>query len=572
MNIRVQEYVDGVLTGRVVVGDLVRLAVERHVRDLENGHERGLVFDETRARIVLAFFSLLKHYKGVWAGMPITLEPWQQFILWVLFGWYVVTNDGGRRRRFRTALVEVARKNGKTTIAAGTGLFMLTADGEAGAEIYSVATKRDQARICHGDATQMVKSSAQLRKTIKVFKNNLHVVETASKFEPLSSDYNTLDGLNIHFAIGDELHAWPDRALWDVIETATGARRQPLLLAISTAGSDTQGLLWQLHEYTEKVLHGVIEDDTFFGMVFSLDAGDDWENEAVWVKANPNLGISKYWDDMRTKAARAKEMPAALNAFLRLELNVWTRGETKWMNMDAWKACGQAVDVNGLAGRTGYAALDLSSVSDITALVLVFPPEMEGDLFMIIPFFFVPEGAIDERAHKDRVPYPAWVRQGYLIATPGNLVDYEFILATLERQMELYDIRALAFDRWGSQKITTDLQNRLGFTVDPKTHELSGDPLLIQFGQGFASMSPPMKELERLVLGHQLAHGNHPVLTWMADNVVARLDPAGNIKPDKEKSREKIDGITALIMALARALLHTGEDESVYEERGIRTV
>lgn len=571
MNIRVQEFIDDVLAGRMVVGRLVRLAVERHVRDLEEGEARGLVFDSTRAKIALAFFSLLKHYKGEWAGMPITLEPWQQFILWVLFGWYVMTADGGRRRRFKTALIEVARKNGKTTLAAGTGLFMLTADGEAGAEIYSVATKRDQARICHGDATQMVKSSAQLKKSVKVYKNNLHITETASKFEPLSSDYNTLDGLNIHFAIGDELHAWPDRALWDVIETATGARLQPMLMAISTAGSDTQGLLWQLHEYADKVLSGVLQDDSFFGMIFALDEGDDWENEAVWVKANPNLGISKYWDDMRTKAKRAKEMPAALNAFLRLELNVWTRGETKWMNMDAWRA-GPAVSLDGLAGRTCYAGLDLSSVGDITALVLVFPPEAEGDPFMVLVYFFVPEDAIEERARKDRVPYPAWVRQGFLIATPGNIVDYDFIMGVLEQAMEQYDLRELAFDRWGSQKITTDLQNRLGFTVDQKVHEMSGDPLLVQFGQGFASMSPPMKELERLVLSHLLAHGNHPVLTWMADNVVARVDPAGNIKPDKEKSREKIDGVTALIMALARALLYTGDEGSVYDERGIRTV
>lgn len=551
---RAQEYIDGVLAGEITVCHWVRRAVERHVADLETAHERGLYFDEQAAQMAIAFFVFLKHYKGEWAGKPITLAPWQQFILWVIFGWKK-QEDG--TRRFRTAYIEVARKNGKTTMAAGAGLYMLALDGEPGAEVYSCATKRDQARICHGDATQMVKSSPQLRKEIGTFKNNLHVVKTASKFEPLSSDYNTMDGLNVHMAIADELHAWPSRALWDVLETATGARRQALMMAITTAGFDRHSFCWTQHEYAEKVLDGVIEDDTYFGIVFTLDPEDSWEDESVWIKANPNLGVSKKLDDMQRKAERAKHMPSALNAFLRLELNVWTESESRWIGTEAWAKCSGTVDPLGLRGRTCYGGLDLSSVSDITAFVLVFPPEKEGDPYQVIPRFWIPEDAVHERVEKDRVPYDVWIRNGLIQATPGNVIDYDFILHQIGEDSAEYDLRNIMFDRWGSTKIVTELM------------EIGGEEWVVKFGQGFVSMSPPMKELERLILKQQLAHGGNPVLTWMAHNLVARQDPAGNIKPDKEKSTEKIDGMVALIMGLDGALRMGGPQKSVYTTRGL---
>ena len=367
-----------------------------------------------------------------------------------------------------------------------------------------------------------------------------------------------MDGLNIHGAVVDEVHAHKTRGTWDKIETATGSRRQPLIFAITTAGFDRQSLCWQLHEYAEKVLSGVVEDDTFFGIVFTLDEGDDWENEALWVKANPNLGVSKKWDDMRAKANRAKEMPAALFAFLRLELNVWTQSETKWVNLHHWQACGQAVDPNGLRGRTCYGGLDLSSSVDISAFVMVFPPQSAEDQYQVICRFFIPEEAMIERSKKDRVPYDAWVRQGYITSTVGNTIDYDFIIEQIDEDAQSYDLKEIAFDRWGATKMIQKLQ------------ELGGEEFVVQFGQGFASMSPPMKELEKLILSHELAHGNNPVLTWMADNLVARQDPAGNIKPDKERSREKIDGMVALIMALDRATRHEGG--SIYESRGIKTL
>jgi phage terminase large subunit-like protein len=564
MDFTAERYVDEVLSGQQVACKWVRLACERHRRDLDNGKERGLRFDETTAKTAIAFFRLLKHSKGEWAGRPLVLEPWEQFTVWSLFGWK--REDG--TRRFRTSYLEVARKNGKTTLAAGIGLYLMLADGEPGAEVYSVATKRDQARISHSEATRMAKSSPQLRRMVTIFKDNIHIVDTASKFEPLGADSDTMDGLNVHGAIVDEVHAHKTRDTWDVIETATGSRRQPLMFAITTSGYDRQSLCFQQHEYTEKVLEGVIQDDSWFGIIYTLDkvqdAGgnlvdEDWNDESVWVKANPNLGVSKKWDDMRRKAMRAREMPAALNAFLRLELDIWTQAETKWINLEHWRQCGKAVDADGLRGRTCYGGLDLSSNVDISAWVLTFPPQDDDDDYQVLCRFWIPEEAMVERARRDRVPYPAWVRQGYITATPGSVIDYDFIQAQIDSDAQAYDIQEVAFDRWGATKIQTDLM------------EKGGEDWLVQFGQGYVSMSPPMKELERLILEHKLAHGNNPVLTWMANNLVVRQDPAGNLKPDKEKSIEKIDGMVALVMSLDRALRHEEPKKSIYESRGLET-
>ena len=550
------QYVGDVLSGDVPACHWVRCACERNRRDLETGEERGLWFDEEKARTAITFFRLLKHSKGEWAGRTLELEPWQQFAVAMLMGWR--REDG--TRRFRTSYLEVARKNGKTTLAAGLGLYLMLADGEPGAEVYSVATKRDQARLSHGEATRMAKSSPAIRRMVNVYRDNIHIVDTASKFEPLGADADTMDGLNVHAALVDEVHAHKTRAVWDVIETATGARRQPLMFAITTAGYDRQSLCWKLHEYTEKVLDGVIEDDSWFGMIYTLDGDDEWDDESAWVKANPNLAVSKKLDDMRRKAGRAKEMPASLNAFQRLELDIWTQAETKWIPLEHWQACGAAVDPEGLRGRICYGGLDLSTNTDVSAFVMVFPPQQEGDAYQVIPRFWIPEEAMIERSRRDRVPYDVWVRQGLITATPGNVIDYAWILHQIDQDAQAYDIVEIAFDRWGATKIQTELMER------------GGQDWLVQFGQGYVSMSPAMRELERLILEHKLAHGSNPVLTWMANNLVVRTDPAGNIKPDKEKSTEKIDGMVALVMALDRALRHEPPKRSVYETRGLVSV
>lgn len=527
--------------------------VRRHIDDLEHGADRGLRFDERLAARACAFFPrFLRHSKGEWAGYPLHLEPWQQFIIWSLFGW--LRDDGARR--FRTAYMEVARKNGKTTLAAGIGLYLLDADGEPGAEVYTAATKRDQARIAHGEATRMVKASPLLRRRIRVYRDNLHVVETASKFEPLGRDADSMDGLNVHGAIVDEIHAHRTRDVWDVLDTATGSRRQPLIVGITTAGFDRQSLCWELHEYTEKVLDGALQDDSWFGAIYAIDDADnDPFDESIWPKANPNLGVSVKLDDMRRLAMKAREMPSALNSFLRLRLNRWTQAESSWINMDVWRENAAPVDADALKGRTCYGGLDLSSTTDITAFVLVFPPTGAGDRYHVLCRFWIPEDSMRERSLRDRVPYDAWVRDGYITATPGNVIDYDYVLAQIDEDAQRYDIAEIAFDRWGATRIVQDLEDA-GMAV-------------VQFGQGFSSMSSPTKELERLLLARKLAHGGNPVLSWMAGNVVVREDPAGNIKPDKGRSSEKIDGIVALIMALDRALRHTKAAGSVYEERGL---
>lgn len=549
-----QQYIDDVLSGRQVACKWVKLAVQRHVRDLETGAARGLRFDQAAARHVIDFFAFLRHSKGEWAGTPVRLEPWQQFVLGCMFGWKRM--DG--TRRFRTGLVEISRKNGKSTIGAGVGLYLLDADGEGGAEVYSAATKRSQAKITFDEATRMVKSSPFLRRRIKTVRDNLHIMNTASKFEPLGRDADSMDGLNIHGAIVDELHAHKTRDVWDVLETATGARRQPLMFAITTAGFDRQSVCWEMHEYSQKLLERLVVDDSFFGIIFAIDEEDDWEDERTWVKANPNLGVSVKLDDLQRKAIKAKEMPSALNSFLRLHLDLWTQAESRWMDAEKWLACGLAVDGEGVRGRTCYAGLDLANTTDLAGYALVFPPATAADRYQVLWRYFIPEEAMRQRSRRDRVPYEAWVRAGYITTTPGNVIDFDFILAALDEDAQRYDIQEIAFDRWGAAQIQTKLQ------------EKGGEDWLVQFGQGFASMSPPMKELERLVLDEKLAHGNNPVSNWMIGNLVAREDPAGNIKPDKEKSIEKIDGIVMLIMALDRATRHQPEPQSVYETRGIR--
>jgi len=584
-----ERYAHDVVQGRKVACRLVRQACQRHLDDLKTGTERGLAFDVEAADRALKFISILCHSKGEWAGQRIVLEPWQQFITWCLFGWkraphkrWIVEKQGqlentAGTRRFRTAYIEIARKNGKSTWLAAVLLYLAFADeipgGEPGAEVFTAATKRDQARIVHGEAVRMVRKSPMLRRHgVVTYKDNLHQLDRAQKFEPLGADSDTMDGLNLHAAGLDELHAHKTRNVWDVLETSTGSRRQPMILAITTAGTTRQGVCWEKHEYTRRVLEGLVEDDTWFGIIYTLDEIEikgerkleDWRDENVWIKSNPNLGVSKKWADMRQKAERAKSMTSALNAFQQKELNIWVQGEVKWMNMDAWRACAGPVSALQLAehltGRPCYSGFDLSSTLDVTALVHVFPPLSEEEPWFVLPRFWIPEDNMLERCKNDGVPYDVWKKAGYLTATPGNVIDYDWILEELEQDAEQFQILEIPFDRWNAEFLVQMLAK----------HDLT--MTVVQFGQGYKSMSPPMKELERLVVGHKLAHGNNPVLTWMADNLIARTDPAGNIKPDKEKSKEKIDGIVALLMGLDRALRNQGEGKSVYEDRGLRSV
>ena len=550
----VQAYVRGVLDRTIPTGDLLRLAVERHVRDLDEAASRGLHFDRAAAEHVLQFFGFLKHSKGEWAGQSFRLEPWQQFLLWDLFGWKRA--DG--LRRYRMAYVECPRKNGKTTILAAIGLYLLVADGEPGAEIFSAATKRDQAIIAHSEATRMVKASPALSRMVRVYKNNLNIEATASKYEPLGADADTMDGLNVHGALIDELHAHKTRDVVDVLETATGARRQPLIFEITTAGYDRQSICWEHHEYSRQVLENSIQDDSWFAFVAAANETDDWTAPETWVKANPNYGVSVKGDDLARKATKARHLPAAQNAFKRLHLNLWTQQSDRWIDVALWNENAGVVDVADLDGRMCYGGLDLSSVSDLTAWVMVFPHDDDPETVDVLARFWCPEAKLTDDGNRYAPQYQVWAREGWLQTTPGDAVDYAFVKKQILEDAGRYHLVDLNIDRlFQAYGVSQELQDE-GLTV-------------YGMGQGFMSFAPLTKELEKRLLLKKLHHGNNPILTWMADNVAVQQDAAGNLKPDKAASQGKIDGIVSLLMALDRTMRREKPKRSVYEDHGLET-
>lgn len=538
-----RQYAERVLSGELAAGKWVKLACQRHLDDLDRAHDRGLRYDLEKAGKAIKFFSALRHYKGEWAGQPLKLELWQMFIIGCLFGW--LRADG--TRRFRVAYNEIPRKNGKSLIAAGVGLLLAFFDGEGGAEVYSAATKRDQAKIVWGDAKTMVKASPQLRERIGITGGetgvgNLYRTDTASKFQPLGADGDTMDGLNIHGAIIDELHAHKTRVVWDVIQTGTGARRQPLTFVITTAGFDRFSVCYEQHEYGEKVLEGVIEDDTFFAYIACWDEGDDWTSPESWAKANPNYGISVKVDDLERKCLKAQQVPAEQNEFLRKHGNVWTEQETRWLSLDVYDENTEEPDAEALKGGPCYGGLDLSSTTDLTALELYFPET--GDW---LHHYFIPEANMQERIERDRVPYDAWERGGWLTATPGNVIDYGYIRETVNSLRDAgFNIREIGYDPYNATQIVLDLQSD-GFTMVP-------------IRQGFLSLSPPTKELERLMLAKKMRLGKNPVTRWAASNAVVLTDPAGNVKLDKSSRTKRIDPMAAMVMAVDRASRNEGED------------
>ena len=551
----VDRYIDDVISGRVLTGRLERLMVERQLQDLESGAERGLVWRPELGEIVVDFCGLLNHSKGRWAGKPLKLEPWQQFYVTCLFGW--LRADG--TRRFRRSYLEVARKNGKSTLAAALALYGLVADGEGGAEIYCGATKKEQARIVFSEAQRMVKASPALSDVVVVHQHSIFIRDTASRFVPLSADDKRTSGHNTHFAIMDELHEHRTDELWNVMITSMGAREQPLMMSTTTAGDDDNSICGQERDYAERVLEGTVEADSFFPAVYAVDEESEWESEAAWRKANPNLGISVSLDDMRELAKEARENLRKLNAFLRYRLNAWVSATARWFRSEVWDACGEeAVSEEELAGRPCYGGLDLASIEDVAAWILLFPPTGDEELHRVLCRFFVPQDSIARRSQKVSVPYDVWAREGHLTATPGNVIDHDFIFAQIDADAQRFEIQDIAFDRWGAARVYTEVE-KLGLTM-------------VQMGQGYASMSGPSKELERLALQARIAYGDQPVMRWMGHNVVKTEDPAGGIKPDKSKSKEKIDGIVALIMALDRAMRHRGPKRSVYEDRGVEMV
>ncbi|MFA5866903.1 MAG: terminase TerL endonuclease subunit [Actinomycetota bacterium] len=517
-------------------------------------------YDKEVADHAVDFISCLTHTKGQWAGKPFRLLDWQEHcVIRPLFG--ILKSDGFRQ--YRKVYIEIPKKQGKTELGSAIALYLLAGDGEEGAEVYSAAADREQASLVFRPAAKMVRNSRYLSKQLKVLDSQRRIVYYGadSYYQVLSSDVRTKHGFNVHGCVFDELHAQPNRDLYDVLSDGAGdARRQPVMVYLTTAGYDKNSVCWEVHDYAIKVRDGIIDDSEFLPVIFSAGEQDDWStidwtDEEIWKKANPSLGRTFDIERLRVACEEAKQVPSKENIFKRLRLNIWTSQETKWLPMKLWDEAAGEIDLDKLKGRTCYGGLDLASSIDIAAFVLDFP--LDENKHAWLPFFWIPADNIADRVKKDKVPYDQWVKRGFIKATPGNVINYDTIEADIAKIGELYKIKEIPFDRWGATQISQHLDDA-GFTMVP-------------MGQGFASMASPTKEVETMVMQKRLIHGGHPVLRWMASNVAIKQDPAGNMKPDKSRSRERIDGIVAGIMAVDRALRHKNK-KSVYDTRGVRSI
>lgn len=517
--------------------------------------QKTSAYDKSAADYAVAFIENLCHTKGTWAGKPFELIDWQEQIIRDLFG----TLKPNGYRQFNTAYIEIPKKQGKSELAAAVALLLTCGDGEERAEVYGCAADRQQAAIVFDVAADMVRMCPALSKRVKILASQKRLIYTPTNsfYQVLSAEAYSKHGFNIHGVVFDELHTQPNRKLFDVMTKGSGdARMQPLYFLITTAGTDTHSICYETHQKAKDIIEGRKIDPTFYPVIYGADESDDWTDPKVWKKANPSLDITVGIDKVKAACESAKQNPGEENAFRQLRLNQWVKQAVRWMPMEKWDNCAFAVDEDELEGRVCYGGLDLSSTTDITAFVLAFPPLDDEDKYIILPYFWIPEDNLTLRVNRDHVPYDVWERQGYLQTTEGNVVHYGFIEKFIEKLGERFNIREIAFDRWGAVQMVQNLEG-MGFTVVP-------------FGQGFKDMSPPTKELMKLVLEQKIAHGGHPVLRWNMDNIYIRTDPAGNIKADKEKSTEKIDGAVATIMALDRAI-RCGNDHgaSVYDDRGI---
>lgn len=506
-------------------------------------------FDKQAANKAISFIeTFITHTKGELTGKPFILEDWQKEIVGNIFGWKNKETD---LRKYRTVFIEVPRKNGKTTLCAAIGIYMLFADRERGAEIYAAAGDRNQAGIVFEIAKGMIANNVELSSRGKVFRNSITNESKGNFFQAISSDSKTKHGFNANCIIFDELHTQPNRDLWDTLTTSTGARREPLTIAITTAGYDRQSICYELYNYAKRVLDKSISDESFYPVIYEAEAEDDITLESTWKKANPNYGISLRKDYMERESKRAIELPSYQNTFKRLMLNIWTESQTKWIGHDEWMECHQEFDYSTLEGKECWGGLDLASTRDLSAFVLVF--NVNGK-FIVRPYIFIPKENAKKRSDRDGVNYVEWLRDGHVFGTEGDVQDYHFIRAKINELSKKYRIQAICYDRWNASQIVIDLQND-GANLDP-------------FGQGFVSMSMPTKALEVEIIAKNIIHDNNPCLNWCLSNITIQEDPAGNIKPNKSKSVDRIDPIVALIMALGG---YYSEDDgtSVYDERDL---
>ena len=513
-------------------------------------------YDKVKADFAVTFIQCLKHTKGIFAGKPFELIDWQEKIIRDIFG----TIKPNGYRQFSMAYVEVPKKNGKSELAAALSLLLTCADGEERAEVYGCAADRQQASIVFDVAADMVSMSPALKRYVKVLPAYKRIVykPTNSFYQVLSAEAFSKHGFNVSGVIFDELHAQPNRKLFDVMTKGSGdARTQPLYFLITTAGDDTNSIGYEVHQKALDILDGRKIDSTFYPVIYGASENDDWTDPAVWRKANPSLDITVPIEKVFDACNSAKNSPAEENAFRQLRLNQWVKQKTRWLQVAKWDACQIDFDESYLEGRICYGGLDLASTTDLTAFVLVFPPIDDDDKFYILPYFWLPEETLRLRVNRDKVPSDLWAKEGILQTTEGNVVHYGYIEKFIGALGEKFNIQGICFDRWNATQLTQNLEAEYNFTM-------------IQFGQGFASMTSPTKELEKLVLEKKIAHNGHKILRWNIDNIMLRRDPAGNIKIDKEKSTEKVDGAVALVMGLDRAIRAGNvSTSSVYDERGL---
>ncbi len=567
------EYCDLVLSEKWTTCRWTKLVCQRHIDDLKNGHKRGLWFNEDKASHAIEFFSYLKLWKGKeHVGKEFVLAPHNQFFISSVMGWYKNDNT----RRFRVAYKEEARKNSKSTVAGGLGAYFFIADGESGADIYTCAVTRDQARIVFDNIKNLTKTSIFADK-ISYFRGSMSIAETWSKCEPLSSDAKSLDGLDLCYASLDELHAHPNPEVHDKIMDGIGTKPSPLIFIPTTAGFDQLGVCYQRREYLTKILNGTIEDDSFFGVIYTLDmkkdwpdleVDDDWEDEDLWVKADPALqGVSRSGkrygidkdgrpipgymaklEDIRDKAAYAKENPAALNNFLTKRMNIWTQQFTRWIDLGVWdENFSHEVKPEDYKGRWCVGGIDLSSVSDLTVWVLAFPDEDDFGRVNFLARIWCPEARLYDRSNKYMDQYQSWERQGYLYTTEGDAIDYDFVRAQILKDVQQFKIDSIGVDRlFQGYEFCMKLNDEMGGDET--------DPKVVPMGMGYLSMAAPCKELESRLLKRKLNHGDNPVLRFCADNVSVSFDPAGNAKPNKATSQGKIDGIIGVLLCLDRLM------------------
>ena len=511
-------------------------------------------YDKKKADRAVTFIENLCHTKGKWAGTPFWLLPWQEQLIRDIFG--IVKPDGNRQ--FRTAFVEICKKVGKSELAAAVALYLLYADNEPSAEVYGAAADRQQASIVFDVAKQMVEMSPALMKRSKLMGATKRIVNysNAGYYQVLSAEVGGKHGFSVSGLVFDEIHTQPNRQLYDVLtKGSSDARQNPLHFIITTAGNDRHSIAYELHTKAVDILEGRRVDPTFYPVVYGLKDDEDWEDEANWYKVNPSLGYTVDIERLRDAYREAKQNPADEITFKWLRCNMWVSSTVAWIPDAIYMRGNEPIDMDALAGRDCYAGLDLSSTGDITALVLIFPPRDEEEKYVLLPYFWIPEETIPRRVKANSVPYDIWEKQGYIMSTEGNVIHYDFIEKFIMDLSEKYHILEIAVDRWNATQMIQNLEGE-GFTIVP-------------FGQGFSSMSAPTKEFYRLLMEGRIIHGGNPVLRWLAGNVVIDTDPAGNIKVTKAKSKEKIDGIVAAIMALDRCIRQEGQSGSIYDERGL---